>query len=272
MATEVNFKNPSVFSSVINTAKNAAKGAFLGAGVVTAITPLLYIKNRLQTEQKVVPAHLMRGAPLLALNIVPQTAVAISVNELMKRGFKEEKLTSAQKAVAAMTAGAFAGAVSAPMEFVVQNYQNSWRSSLLKTAQAAWKEEGVFSFTRGSSALAVREAMYAGGYLVLAGSIKDKVQKKVKSEVGATVIGAAFSGLIVGAITNIPDVFRANKQWLERNWGYIDACKQLKIRQFMSGVSSRSTAVVIANLIMVYGTQTDFSKLWQNLKTQASIE
>jgi len=247
MSSEVKNERPSFFYD--ESFKQASKGAALGSGIVTVVAPLLYMKNMLQTKQPIIPSHCYRGAPLMALNVVPQTAITLGTNSLIKRYFfkkKSDELTNSEKLIAATAAGSIAGVASAPCEFVVQNYQNGWKNSMSQVAKCALKKNGPSVFMRGSSFLAVREGIYAPGYLVLTEIISDLFKPHMKSEYAADGAGAVVAGAVVGAITSPPDIFRANKQMMDSNWTAKETVNNLAIKVMQAGDKSKNKAVVIA--------------------------
>ena len=248
MSSRVNHQGPSFLYD--ETFKQATKGATLGAGIVAIVAPLLYFKNMKQTKQPIVLRHCYRGAPVMAFNVVPQTAITLGANSLIKKHFFHkddgEDFSTNEKLIAATTAGAIAGIASAPCEFVVQNYQNKWRNSITQVVRSAFMEKGPAVFMRGASFLALREGIYAPGYLVLTKIFSDMFKPHIKNEYAADGAGALAAGAIVGAVTSPPDILRANKQWMTRNWSARDTQRNLAQKVMEKGVKSRNRAVVIA--------------------------
>lgn len=235
------------------------KGVGTGSFVAYTLAPILYLKNRRQTGQKFIRSDCMKGASLLALNVVPQAVIALTINGLLNKWFLKkndgEPISSTQKIASAFIAGGASGIASTSFEFGVQNLQNKWKPTIMQVYKCAIKQKGITAvFATGSLALMFRELIYAPGYLVGAQWISNKLQPNIKNEIARDVCGAAVAGGIVGALTTPIDTLRANIQWVERNWSYTKTVKVLRFG-ILSGISARVGALVLANTMMTLGNK-----------------
>jgi hypothetical protein len=237
---------------------DGVKGGMLGGLVVTCTSPLLYAKNRWQTKQLLIFKDCMKGAPLMALSVIPQAFIVLSVNAYMQNKIANNnggrELTNGEKFCTAIFAGGISGAASAPFEFGAQNLQNKWQKSLREVFTVAVNQKGPRILFTGSIALIFREAIYAPGYIFASHWLSGKLTPYIQDKTTRDVTGAALAGAIVGAITAPLDTLRANKQYMKNNWGYLKTIKVLRIGIF-AGVIARVGALMIANTMMSLGAK-----------------
>lgn len=185
-----------------------AKGSFFGGIVVSVLTPAIYFKNMVMGGEPIVWANCGRGIGLNAFSVVPTTAVAMSVNELLIRLFDGNISENNKFAISAFSGGV-SGLVCNPMEALVQNLQASKQQT---TMQQIWKMAGYKRLLRGSCATFARESLYFTGYNVLTSWLALRILSYTNNPVLATGAGAVFAGIFVGALTTPLDFIRAQKQ------------------------------------------------------------
>lgn len=249
------------------TTYQTARGATLGVTIAGTVAPLLYAKNMLQEGKIPVLKDCFKGAALLAINVIPQTALALGMNSLINRRIFQkgegEELSFKEKLVAAPFAGFISGAASTPCEFLVQNEQNRWRPRLRDVTRDVIRHEGVGVLGRGALALGGREAIYATGYLVISGEVSKRVRPYFSNSTVADIVGIVATAIPVGFMTTPPDVLRANKQSLLVKQSYPATLKKLGWRGMFKGVVPRTAAIALAYGVITFGGR-QFDKHFQD--------
>lgn len=242
----------------IESIKNnpVVQGSILGTSAITTVFPLLYIKNVIQAGEKIVLKNCGRGYFLSASSVVPQAAIAITINSLIKNMFfqKDSDPSLIKKLAAAYFAGGISGQLSTPIEFVIQNYQTNWQNSLKKVVQVTVKQDGMSRLYNGACAMINREGFYAMGYLVMPGIIEKYLPSTMENQDIRIATSAGMSGAFIGYFTNFFDVLRANKQQMNKQFTYVETIKKLKW-QMRNGAVPRSFACSIASIIMAVGNK-----------------
>lgn len=225
--------------------KKAGEGALLGSAVVMGVTPLIYAKNMAQTNRPFVLGHCTRGILFNSSSVVPTTAVAQVIEHVAKPYLGDVG--------AGAVAGIISGMVNTAPEAIVQTKQGA------KNGITVWYVIRVAKINcfRGVFATAVREGVYAPGYMVLAPLIQKSIKAQVENRVLNSLVSAAIAGSIVAGITAPFDTMRAVKQDHIMEFvparSYWQIASELGAAGLFRGLVPRATASSIAIFLMDQG-------------------
>ena len=173
------------------------QGPFLGAGVMTMVTPLLNWTNHVMNDKPMVWRNAMSGSVEYASSAIPSYARVFAIKKVLQP-------TSGQPSpfydfFSSFAAGSFSGLASTPFDAVAQNKQLAKIPSSKQTRQQMITLNGYSSLFQGGAATMVREGIWSTVYLtavpVLTQYFCTKEMKKEQAEGLALILTAGSYGL-----------------------------------------------------------------------------
>lgn len=199
--------------ALLSEAENFAVGIVGGTTETCVLMPVLTCKFCWQ-EGRPLPKSLggfYRGLAVQAGNVAPITALQMFLNGVFEKkvfgATETNHLNDFQKMGAACMAGAGSSILYTPVDLTMIQQQ---KLSLgpLPTLKWVIANHGVTAIWRGVSAMALREAIYTGGYLGLAPVLCDRLKQmpgRENSHLGNALIGSCIAGTISALLTHPAD-------------------------------------------------------------------
>lgn len=226
--------------------ENMATGMFCGAVDCALLQPTNYWKNAQQQKLPFTlnPSVLYRGVVVNTMQnsfcVMSQFFLAGQIKNLMTGGV-DRPLSNSEKIVSGVSAGAISSLVAGPMELVMIQQQVKG-TGLISTATDLLSR-GPSTVFRGTSGMALREGLYAGGFLGFIPVVREEIQKANPSlSADQARLAATFvAGPICSMASHPPDTIKTCLQ------GDVEAATFTGYRQGMRKlVAERGMAVLWA--------------------------
>lgn len=168
------------------------------------------------------------------------------------------KLSNMSNLLTGATARVLAGFVLMPMTVIKVRYESSLYNypSIAAASSSIYRTEGLRGFFTGFGATAIRDAPYAGLYVVFYEACKTRLNRLFTEETTADLTRAAVSGTTINAssgvlaaasataITNPFDAVKTRIQLMPRKYGNMWKAAQLMlsedgVRSFLDGLGLR---------------------------------
>lgn len=199
--------------ALLTDTENLMVGVVGGTTETCVLMPVLTWKFCSQ-EGRPLPKNIggfYRGVGVQAVNVAPITALQMFLNGLFEKkvfGATETKpLNDLEKMGAACLAGACSSVIYSPVDLTMIHQQKRGEGPL-QTLQWIAQTHGVKGVWRGISAMALREAVYTGGYLglapVLTGWLKAQPGRE-EAHLGNALGGSCVAGVISALLTHPTD-------------------------------------------------------------------
>lgn len=197
-------------------------GSIIGLSNATLVTPLVNYSNHVierrgnrgKNTVKFTCARAFDGVLSYNLSFILRVGVSLPLN-----GYFLHKLNGyvgvdkTHQVMTSILAGGVAGAFAALPEAIAQTQQLSLpKPSSLQVIREAYRCNGLFSLTRGTSAMVGRSAGFTAGYLGFMPMMCESMRQKMGDHFLADVFSAIVCGLAVGAITTPFNTLRFKKQ------------------------------------------------------------
>jgi hypothetical protein len=268
------------------TITQIAQGALLGGWTTMLLNPGLYAVNMAMIGQKFVLKDSFRGVLLNSANVVPQTAVQVTIyNLIMKRYFpnkNEQELSLSDKLFCSTAAGGLSGFSTATGEMVVLNYQKQKVLTLTvpeifkKAYHAGGVEQskeiseekptfkkiayhlgGIKRCQTGALPLGGREVVWASTYLVLGPVMSVLWQAIFGNKHVCDILGAASAGGAGGLLTHPLNYLRAQAQkdalTEQKPRSYWQILNEAGLKELSQGVKQRMAVTSAACVVITVG-------------------
>ncbi|KAJ9652832.1 hypothetical protein H2198_007962 [Neophaeococcomyces mojaviensis] len=190
-------------------------------------------------------------------------------NDPARRSTVLPKLTNTQNLLTGATARVLAGFILMPMTVIKVRYESSFYTykSIASATSSIFKQEGLRGFFIGFGATAIRDAPYAGLYVVLYEACKTRLNKAFTNEdaaqqsnasiVSGTTINAT-SGVLAAAsataITNPFDAVKTRLQLMPQKYGNMLKATRLMLkedgmRSFFDGLGLRMARKAVSSAL-----------------------
>lgn len=247
MSSISSFSNSSFNFNALQKKWDASKsklkeGIFLSGTSTIFVSPLIYLKNRMQVGGELKAKDCLRGVIPNCIRVIPQVSLAIFFNEMMKDG---QKMPLSKEIFSASLAGGFAAILGTPIEGCVQRYQDPKSRSLFREATKTWTVAGFSGFLKGARFTIAREILFAPGYLVLSPWVYKKIKPYTSHDSVAKTVSGIFSGIVIAIPTNVPDQLRAVEQSHldQKNLNWKQISNHINFNNFKKGLAARCALV-----------------------------
>ena len=190
-------------------------------------------------------------------------SIASGVSSTSRTSSVLPKLSNAQNLVTGATARVFAGLILMPVTVIKVRYESDFYNykSILSASRSIYATEGAKGFFSGFGATAVRDAPYAGLYVVFYEASKSHLSKylpQVENGKGTNATVNASSGVVAAglatAITNPFDAVKTRLQLMPVKYGNMVKATRLMlkedgIRGFFDGLGLRMGRKAISSAL-----------------------
>ena len=193
--------------------ENCAVGVICGATDCTLLQSTNYWKNASQQGLpfSLNPAILYRG---YTVNVLQNAACVMSqfyLAGVLKKaltGGADRPLSPSEKIFSGVSAGAISSIFAGPMELVM--IQQQVKGGGLMATAGSVASQGPSTVFRGTLGMALREGIYAGGFLGIIPVVREELQKRNPdwSADKARVIGTAIAGPLCSMASHPPDTIK----------------------------------------------------------------
>jgi hypothetical protein len=192
-------------------------GLVLGFIEVFITQPLFVLKTLIQ-QQKKVDRNLKsyyRGYFTNVASFGPAMAMQMGTNKalnyLTPSDYQEKTSLSL---INAFMAGASSAIILTPSEMVM-TWQGLLKKKPIETMQYLYQKKGCSSFYKGVMAIALREGVFAIGFLEL----QPYIEKKIHANISNKLVSYTLSGVIAGFIATMSsqayDVIKTSQQYIQ---------------------------------------------------------
>lgn len=214
-------------SQRLNGLQNAAVGSLAGMIEVMIQQPTIAMKNAVQQGRAIpwsVPA-LYRGVGVSLGSIAPINAVQFAANGRLLRllNTSDGANSDSIKILCGALSGIGSSAISAPAELAMTLQQNSGKSFGATIREVA-QHGGVPRLFRGFTVTAIREALWAAGYLAVGPVLTEKMHilspevfgdaetASLSQKASASAVGSILAGLLTVVGTQPVDTVKTVMQ------------------------------------------------------------
>ena len=197
-------------------------GSIIGLSNATLVTPLVNYSNHVIERRghggknlvNFTCARAFDGALSYNLSFILRIGVSLPLNSYFLHKLSVYGgVENSHQVMTSIVAGGAAGAFATLPEAIAQTQQlSSPKPSSLRVIRDAVRCNGLFSLTRGASAMMVRSAGFTAGYLGFMPMMCESVRQKIGDHFLADVFSAFVCGLAVGVITTPFNTLRFKKQ------------------------------------------------------------
>jgi len=174
------------------------------------------------------------------------------------------KLSNTQNLLTGATARVFAGFVLMPVTVIKVRYESDFYAykSLLSATRSIYAQEGLNGFFSGFGATAVRDAPYAGLYVLFYEASKSRLSRAFTRADGTSAIAAApinaasgvFAAGLATGITNPFDAVKTRLQLMPRKYGNMAKATRLMLQEdgiqsFFHGLGLRMARKAISSAL-----------------------
>ena len=193
--------------------ENCAMGITCGVTDCTLLQSTNYWKNAVQQGLPFTmnPAVLYRGYSVNVMQnafcVMSQFYLAGQLKDKFTGGV-DRPLSNSEKIASGISAGAISSIVAGPMELVMIQQQVKG-GGLMSTASNVISQ-GPSTIWRGTTGMALREGLYAGGFLGLIPVAREEVQKRYPdlSADQARLVGTFTCGPLCSMLSHPPDTIK----------------------------------------------------------------
>ena len=197
--------------------ENMSLGITCGAVDCMLLQPTNYWKNAQQQKLPFTlnPSVLYRGVAVNTIQnafcVMSQFFLAGQLKKLMTGGTDRE-LSNAEKIVSGVSAGAISSIIAGPMELVM--IQQQVKGGGLAATAGDMISRGPSTLFRGTTGMAMREGIYAGGFLGVIPVVRSEVQKRFPDLSGdqARLAATAIAGPLCSMLSHPPDTLKTYLQ------------------------------------------------------------
>ena len=265
----MNTKNNKTLSDTIKEAaqKPYIKGPLLGAGVMTAVTPLLNWTNHVTNDKKMLIRYAMGGASQYALSSAPTYGMVFMAKKILESS--SNKNTPTYDFATSFLARSLSGLVYTPFSAIAQNQQFTKLPSAT-TIKKMFTHNGIKSFFRGASVTGVQEGTWSTIYLTAVPFLVKHLQSKGMEKKKAEGISCVAIAGTYGFLSTPLNQLRSRKQLgltepaptksYAENLGEIwrknpTATNQQRLSSLFKGVVPRTITTTVAAGIIVKGSE-----------------
>lgn len=210
--------------------ENCAAGTFCGFVDCTLLQSTNYLKNAKQQGLPFTlnPRVLYRGYTVNVLQnsfcVMSQFFLDGQIKKLLTGGV-DRPLSNGEKIASAISAGAISSVFAGPMELIMIQQQVKG-TSLFSTAGTLFAK-GPSTIWRGTPGMAMREGLYAGGFLGFIPVVREEMQKRYPemSADQARFAATCIAGPVCSMASHPPDTIKTCLQ------GDVEAAKYTGYRQ-----------------------------------------
>ena len=197
----------------LTDAENMAIGITCGATDCLLLQPTNYWKNAQQQKLPFTlnPSVLYRGVTVNTIQnafcVMSQFFLAGQLKNVMTGG-TDRPLSNAEKIASGVSAGAISSIVAGPMELIM--IQQQVKGTGLAATAVEVVSSGPSVIWRGTTGMALREGLYAGGFLGIIPVVREEVQKAYPDlSADQARLGATFlAGPVCSMCSHPPDTIK----------------------------------------------------------------
>mmetsp|Transcript_4188 Transcript_4188/g.11687 ORF Transcript_4188/g.11687 Transcript_4188/m.11687 type:complete len:280 (+) Transcript_4188:107-946(+) len=213
---------------------NMAIGFAAAPAFTVSLQPTIYLKHaRMQgMPLTACPRILWRGTMASIYNETGQCGLQFLTAGVFKRflqGDSRRSLTPLEDMSAAAAAGAASALYVSPVELVMIQQQN-FGGTLAHTCARMHRSFGMYGFTRGYVATALRDAVYVVGMLSATPLLEQRMSQAGLGATAGSMLGSCAAGIVAGALSCPFDCIKAcMKGDMERRRynGFLDTGRHL---------------------------------------------
>lgn len=213
------------------------------------------------------PRDVWRGTLTNAGSMGPITAIQVAGNAKLQetgKALKGSELTDMEKLMASIAAGAAAGLVATPTEFVPYYMQNN-NYNTIEALKSMYTKYGPKIFFRGLTATSGRDGVFTAGYTTLTAIFKKRLEGTMNPYMAQLFAGMA-AGVITAGVTQPLHVIARRMQSQPKYKNSlatgVDIYKTEGIKGLYNGIKPRGARILVAIPVLstATGKITDYMK------------